>query len=334
MLNFKCRSKVNFNTVKKPKKKKSKKKTIQERDAWSAYDAIREISLSCDCGCLGVLQKCRNANLIKRHKALRDYLFHRYLKYAKKISILQSSKIPSFSLMDNADVSSATSVGLLQAIDRFDINEGASFTTFAYRRIVGEVIDDLRRLSNFTTEISRRRRELIPKIQVLTHALGKFPTLEDINEHFSVTEFEKCLDPRMFVNVFNQLEQTEENDDSCMELFCTTVSDVRRGSSGIRAKVNQIDLNSVIRDSLQIDVLYYYYYMGLPLEEISMIESRSVSYMSRIKNNAEDILRNHYGSRAAMKDAIYDSASKKDSDNCGRARISFKAGDCNEVQKV
>lgn len=289
--------------------KNNTKEEIKERDIWSAYEATKKILYQCDCGCCGEASKCRNKKLIDAYKKIRVHLFYRYLRYSRKISILQMGKIPSYSLMDPSDVRSSTCVGLLQSIDRFDSNLGVSFTTFSYSRMVGEVIDDLRRLSNFTTEISKRRRMLIPKIQILTHELSRFPSLEDIRDNFTVTEFQKCLDPRMFTSVFNQLEFGDDKEDTDAELFCKIISDIRRNDGlGNPAKnVNKIDFSSIIYDPIQQSVLYYYYYFGLPLHEIALIESKSISYVSRVKTAAEEVVRKHFGNIASMKNALYGS---------------------------
>jgi RNA polymerase sigma factor for flagellar operon FliA len=55
-------------------------------------------------------------------------------------------RIPSASLADSDDVSSAAMIGLIGAVDRFDPRRGVPFEAYASLRIRGAVVDELRRV--------------------------------------------------------------------------------------------------------------------------------------------------------------------------------------------
>jgi RNA polymerase sigma factor for flagellar operon FliA len=74
----------------------------------------------------------------------RGALIERYADLA--IGIARCMHIPSASLADSDDVSSAALIGLIGAIDRFDPRRGVPFEAYAALRIRGAVVDELRRV--------------------------------------------------------------------------------------------------------------------------------------------------------------------------------------------
>jgi RNA polymerase sigma factor for flagellar operon FliA len=60
--------------------------------------------------------------------------------------------------VDLADVRQQAFAGLLEAIDRFDPELGASFRSFAAKRISGSIIDGLSKMTEVQEQISFRRR--------------------------------------------------------------------------------------------------------------------------------------------------------------------------------
>ncbi len=74
----------------------------------------------------------------------RGALIERYADLA--IGIARCMRIPSASLADRDDVSSAAMIGLIAAVDRFDPRRGVPFEAYASLRIRGAVVDELRRV--------------------------------------------------------------------------------------------------------------------------------------------------------------------------------------------
>ena len=83
--------------------------------------------------------------------------------------------------------------GLLKAIERFDVDRGIQFSTFAGRTIVGEIkhyfrdqawsVRVPRALQNLWLEVSRA-------VDELSHSLGRSPTISEIAESLDVSEEE------------------------------------------------------------------------------------------------------------------------------------------------
>lgn len=70
---------------------------------------------------------------------------------------------------------SAGTLGLAEAIDRFDPSRGLAFSTYAVPRIHGAIVDELRRLDHVPSSIRRRARALGAIQAGLAHDLGRAP---------------------------------------------------------------------------------------------------------------------------------------------------------------
>ncbi|HTO73196.1 MAG TPA: sigma-70 family RNA polymerase sigma factor [Gemmatimonadales bacterium] len=74
---------------------------------------------------------------------------------------------------DRDDLISAGSVGLLQAVERFDPERGHHFSTFALRRIRGAMLDEMRRLAPVSRRALTTRRRMTAARDRLEGRLGR-----------------------------------------------------------------------------------------------------------------------------------------------------------------
>jgi RNA polymerase sigma factor for flagellar operon FliA len=93
----------------------------------------------------------------------RGALIERYADLA--IGIARCMRIPSASLADRDDISSAAMIGLIAAVDRFDPRRGVPFEAYASLRIRGAVVDELRRVDE------RGRADRRPEVAELAVSL-------------------------------------------------------------------------------------------------------------------------------------------------------------------
>jgi len=54
--------------------------------------------------------------------------------------------VPPLPQLDVDDLVSAGTIGLIEAVDRYDVKRGVPFASFAYRRIKGAIMDEISRL--------------------------------------------------------------------------------------------------------------------------------------------------------------------------------------------
>lgn len=88
------------------------------------------------------------------------------------------------------DLIQVGTIGLIKAIDRFDIERGLEFTTYATPTILGEIKRHFRD-KGWSVRVPRRLQELSAKVNQatdeLTQILQRSPKIEEIAEHLDVT---------------------------------------------------------------------------------------------------------------------------------------------------
>jgi len=77
------------------------------------------------------------------HMDLRDRLILEHLSYVRHILGKMLGTLPDH--VDNENLESAGILGLVEAAGQFDPSRGIAFTTYAYQRIRGAILDELRR---------------------------------------------------------------------------------------------------------------------------------------------------------------------------------------------
>lgn len=91
---------------------------------------------------------------------------------------------------DYEDIFQVASMGLIFAIERFDLSRGYEFASFATPTIIGEIKKHFRD-KEWLIRVPRRIQNLSKKINVtkveLQQSLLKTPTIEDIANHLGVT---------------------------------------------------------------------------------------------------------------------------------------------------
>jgi RNA polymerase sigma-B factor len=91
------------------------------------------------------------------------------------------------------DLVQVGTIGLIQAVDRFQIDRGLEFSTFATPNILGEIKRHFRD-RGWMVRVPRRLQELqaqiAPAVAELGQRLGRSPTVAELARHISATEDE------------------------------------------------------------------------------------------------------------------------------------------------
>lgn len=82
-------------------------------------------------------------------------------------------------------VSSGT-MGLMSALENFDVMRGLAFSTFAMPRIRGAMLDELRRQDHVPRSVRRKTRSMSGSRETLMRELGRMPEDREIAEHMGV----------------------------------------------------------------------------------------------------------------------------------------------------
>ncbi len=103
--------------------------------------------------------------------------------YASKIKIIalrMKAKLPQH--VELSELVSAGSLGLLEALEKFQSDFGTKFETYAENRIKGAMLDELRRLDWFTRGLRQRVRILEDSVRKVEQFTGRRPSVQDLQE--------------------------------------------------------------------------------------------------------------------------------------------------------
>ena len=96
-----------------------------------------------------------------------------------------SSGLPAH--VEEADLISYGLLGLINAIERFDLSREIKFETYAITRIKGAIIDELRALDWVPRSVRARAREIEKAHAKLEHQLHRTPTDEEMARELKIT---------------------------------------------------------------------------------------------------------------------------------------------------
>ena len=221
----------------------------------------------------------------------------RYMPLVKSIARRISYKLPKHYDVD--DLVSDGVVGLLAAIERFDPNRGVKFETFATYYIKGSILDNLPKLP--TT----------PVYQTSANEEAEDFTSE-VDENYTQEEVE--TDAAVLYNKVTQLSYnyilsldapTGGEGDESYNLLSQIGS-----ADSIHREIELEELQGLLRLSIEQlpyqerTTLKYYYFHGMPFNEIGQKLNLSESWVSRIHKRALEQLRVKLGKRKSVDDFI------------------------------
>src|SRR5436309_10424540 len=128
--------------------------------------------------------------LWRRYKAdgdpkVRERLVVAYSPLVKYVAGRTASGLPAH--VEEADLISYGLVGLISAIERFDLSRDIKFETYAIMRIKGAIIDELRSLDWVPRSVRARAREVERANAKLEHALQRAPTDQEIADEMGIS---------------------------------------------------------------------------------------------------------------------------------------------------
>jgi RNA polymerase sigma-B factor len=185
------------------------------------------------------------------------------------------------------DLVQVGTIGLLKAIDRFELEREVEFSTYATPTIVGEIKRHFRD-KGWAVRVPRRLQELhLELTKIISHLgqdLGRSPTVAEIAEAAGTTE-EVVLEGMEIAQAYNftSLDAPLDSDDSESSSFADQIG----------AEDDQLE-NLEYRDALAPEmaklpererrILYLRFYKGLTQSEIAQLMGISQMHVSRLLN--------------------------------------------------
>jgi RNA polymerase sigma-B factor len=193
------------------------------------------------------------------------------------------------------DLIQVGTVGLLKAIDRFDLERGVEFTTYATPTIVGEIKRYFRD-KGWAVKVPRRLQELNlavnRAIEKLNVKLGHSPTVAELAEHLGASE-EDVLEAQELGQAYNLLSlDTELNGDG--DKKSQTLADyVGQNDSALDLLEDRANLERAfeVLSGRERVILYLRFYESVSQTEIAKRLNVSQMHVSRLQQKALEKLR-------------------------------------------
>jgi RNA polymerase sigma factor for flagellar operon FliA len=201
-------------------------------------------------------------------------------------------------LAADADVDelvSAGTMGLMSALEAFDLRRNLAFSTFAVPRIRGAILDELRRQDHVPRSVRRKTRSIATARDELTRSLGRSPEVGEVAAALGVdaeTLWRWQADVEGAVHV--PLDRSATDRDG---LTLAPAEFLGNGDELTDERLSREETLGRLRDAMlglkdqERTVLSLYYFEELKAREIAEVMGVSESRISQIRSKALGQLR-------------------------------------------
>ena len=229
-----------------------------------------------------------------RDPAVREQLILHYAPLVKYVAGRVAVGMPAS--VEHADLVSYGIFGLMDAIEKFDVDKGFKFETYAVTRIRGAIIDELRSVDWVPRSVRARARQLETTMQRLENELHRSPTDEELAADlgWSLDELEDTL-ARVSMTSVAALDEVLDVGDGDRIALVDTLQDLTTDLP--EESYDQQELREVLRETLgrlaerEQTVLGLYYYEGMTLSQIGEVLEVTESRVCQIHTKAVMSLR-------------------------------------------
>ena len=188
--------------------------------------------------------------------------------------------------------------GLIDAIDKFDLEKNVKFETYASLRIRGAILDQIRKMDWIPRAVRQKQKKIDEAIKNIEMKTGKTALDEEIASELGVSEDE-------YLNWQSQLKVTNVVSlNEFVEQGTEPAMDATKNSHFAQPEdvVAESELKEVLAQSLETltekerRVIELYYYEELTLKEISSILEVSESRISQLHTRALAKMKKKMGS--------------------------------------
>lgn len=185
------------------------------------------------------------------------------------------------------DLISAGTVGLVKAAHDYDPSQQAVFTTYAYIRIRGAVLDELRGWSFVPANVDKQIRETIQASAKITEKTGSAPSDEELAEKLDITveKLHKTYQnarAKNFLSIDNSTEELPSLSNSLASANTTTPDqqlEKRELVTRLTKAIQQLN-------ERQRQVILLYYQQELTMKQIAEVFKITEPRVSQLHANA------------------------------------------------
>jgi RNA polymerase sigma factor for flagellar operon FliA len=237
-------------------------------------------------------------------KGLRDRLVLTLAPLVKFIVYRKIRDIPA--RLEADDFISVGLEALIQSIDRYDPEKGATLEQFAWTRIHGSVLDEMRRQDWAPRSVRRWERDIEKAVEEFTALHGRRPSREELAEALGVTikELRKRREEIAMSDVTSLNALVLSDDSSAIERIDTIAADDPRAQPEGAAEISQAKdrFRSAFSDlpEREREIAVLLYVKNLTLAEIGEVLGVSESRVCQIHGQTKKKLRKALDSDAAL----------------------------------
>jgi RNA polymerase sigma factor FliA len=222
---------------------------------------------------------------------VRERLVVAYSPLVRYVAARTAAGLPPH--IEEADLVSYGMVGLITAIERFDLSRDIKFETYAIMRIKGAIIDELRSLDWVPRSVRSRAREVERANAKLEHTLQRAPTDTEIAAELGITveELNESLVAISHASMVALDELWSVSDSSGDQVSLMETIEDARAADPAKA-LDMGDLKDRIAESIarlperEKLVIALYYYENLTLREIGDVLGVTESRVSQLHTKA------------------------------------------------
>jgi RNA polymerase sigma factor for flagellar operon FliA len=224
----------------------------------------------------------------------REGLILHYSPLVKYVASRVATGLPA--TVEQADLASYGMFGLIDAIERFDLERGSKFETYAIPRIRGAIIDELRSLDWVPRSVRFKAREVEKAYTEIEAREKRAPTDGEVAEHLGtgVDELHDIINQISFVSVMALDEMVSGDKGERIQLI-DTVADISTSDAGLGLETSELRamLSTAINQLSDREklVVVLYYFEGLTLAEIGEVLGVTESRVCQIHTKAVGQLR-------------------------------------------
>jgi len=170
------------------------------------------------------------------------------------------------------DLVSAGTIGLLKAAKDFDATHQAEFKTYAYIRIKGAVLDELRRASPLPSNVTRQIRVAKEMYHQIVQQTGKAPTDEELAQklEISVEEITGLFESARAQH-FVSIDALEQEEPALGNILASADTDAPDNQLNKRELVEQLAKAMQELDERRQQILVLYYQQHLTMKQIAEV---------------------------------------------------------------
>ena len=210
----------------------------------------------------------------------KNELLLQYVYLVKRIVLRLMPTRGDFNEFD--DLVSCGVLGLMDAIEKFDISREVKFETYASKRIRGEIIDHMRKMDWASASLRRKITRITEVYSELEHKFSRTVSDEEVAQHMDIA-LDDLRDTMEKSHMFN-LVYFEDSLTDGLSIYDVVQSD----SDTPEVSIEKSELKKIIAEAIDTLnenerlVITLYYYEEMMLKEIASVLGVTESRVSQI----------------------------------------------------